>query len=265
MSTPLGLSVGRLLQTLFPPLPQLEGRQVVAVHNQRDFIFFRRFRYMFDLRADDEAVRKQARERGMDEDVRTKMQEIGPRLTLKLRWIKKGTLVEGRRRAGGQVIGKQAKEDVMEIDDEEDDGGDAVIDQDAADELEAGDASKNRQVPDDVVQEVEDSIPNEQADQAGDELVASTSAEAPSNATESEKTNKKKRKRPKTHALKDGGIRIPSLPIPAESLAEARSGGTHRIKKRKAGASILDGISFQGGMSDASKTWAWQVRSCPHA
>lgn len=46
-STPLGLSIGTLLQSVFPPLPELEGRQVVSVQNQRDFIFFRRFRYMF--------------------------------------------------------------------------------------------------------------------------------------------------------------------------------------------------------------------------
>lgn len=42
--TLLGLSVGRLFGSLFPPLPQFRGRQVVTLHNQRDFLFFRRHR-----------------------------------------------------------------------------------------------------------------------------------------------------------------------------------------------------------------------------
>jgi ribosome production factor 1 len=42
--TRLGLSIGKLFGSLFPPLPQFEGRQVVTLHNQRDFLFFRRHR-----------------------------------------------------------------------------------------------------------------------------------------------------------------------------------------------------------------------------
>jgi len=254
MSTPLGLSVGRLLQTLFPPLPQLEGRQVVAVHNQRDFIFFRRFRYMFDLRADNEFSKKWAKDRGMDELVKTRMQEIGPRLTLKLRWIKKGTLTEGRRRAGGQIIGGKQKEKVDDDEDEQrpqsDGEAEAVIDQDAAEQLEEDERVLKTTAPSSNPPK---SIQKEQSQTEPIEEAASTDkpiANIP----------RKKRHHPKTHAMKDGGIRIPKLSIPAESLAsEQRSGGVHRIKKRKAGASILDGISFQGGMSDSSKTWAWQV------
>lgn len=44
--TRLGHAVGRMFQTLFPPLPEFEGRQVVTLHNQRDFLFFRRHRYV---------------------------------------------------------------------------------------------------------------------------------------------------------------------------------------------------------------------------
>lgn len=47
-------------------------RQVVTLHNQRDFLFFRRHRYAF--RSTEKAA----------------LQEIGPRFTLKLRWVKKG-------------------------------------------------------------------------------------------------------------------------------------------------------------------------------
>lgn len=49
-STPLGLSIGTLLQSVFPPMPELEGRQVVSLQNQRDFVFVRRWRYAFAQR-----------------------------------------------------------------------------------------------------------------------------------------------------------------------------------------------------------------------
>jgi hypothetical protein len=44
LTTLLGDSVGRVFQSLFPPMPQFKGRQVVTLHNQRDFLFFRRHR-----------------------------------------------------------------------------------------------------------------------------------------------------------------------------------------------------------------------------
>ncbi|KII87521.1 hypothetical protein PLICRDRAFT_177264 [Plicaturopsis crispa FD-325 SS-3] len=70
--TRLGHAVGRMFQTLFPPMPEFQGRQVVTLHNQRDFLFFRRHRYAF------RSTEKVA------------LQEIGPRFTLKLRSLKKG-------------------------------------------------------------------------------------------------------------------------------------------------------------------------------
>ncbi|KAJ6515485.1 anticodon-binding protein [Mycena sanguinolenta] len=70
--TRLGHAVGRMFQTLFPPLPEFQGRQVVTLHNQRDFLFFRRHRYAF--RSTEKAA----------------LQEIGPRFTLKLRSLRKG-------------------------------------------------------------------------------------------------------------------------------------------------------------------------------
>ncbi|KAI0741429.1 anticodon-binding protein [Daedaleopsis nitida] len=70
--TRLGHTVGRLFQTLFPPMPEFQGRQVVTLHNQRDFLFFRRHRYAF--RSPEKVA----------------LQEIGPRFTLKLRYLKKG-------------------------------------------------------------------------------------------------------------------------------------------------------------------------------
>ncbi|KAL8969376.1 MAG: hypothetical protein Q9183_002024, partial [Haloplaca sp. 2 TL-2023] len=45
--TPLGLLTAHLFRTMFPPRPEFEGRQVVTLHNQRDYIFLRRHRYVF--------------------------------------------------------------------------------------------------------------------------------------------------------------------------------------------------------------------------
>ena len=72
-TTALGLRVGRMLGSLFPHTPNFVGRQVVTFHNQRDFIFFRFHRYVFS------ASREKAR-----------LQELGPRFTLKLRALQKG-------------------------------------------------------------------------------------------------------------------------------------------------------------------------------
>jgi len=71
--TKLGHRVGRLFVSLFPAVPQFQGRQVVTLHTQRDFIFVRRHRYIFE------------------EQKRVRMQEIGPRFTLKLKHIYKAT------------------------------------------------------------------------------------------------------------------------------------------------------------------------------
>lgn len=72
-TTALGLRIGRMLGSLFPHTPNFVGRQVVTFHNQRDFIFFRFHRYVFS------ASREKAR-----------LQELGPRFTLKLRAVQKG-------------------------------------------------------------------------------------------------------------------------------------------------------------------------------
>ncbi|XP_068728348.1 ribosome production factor 1-like [Montipora capricornis] len=71
--TRLGRSVARLLASLFPHDPQFQGRQCVTFHNQRDFIFFRQHRYIFKNHK------------------KTGLQELGPRFTLKLRSLQRGT------------------------------------------------------------------------------------------------------------------------------------------------------------------------------
>ena len=104
--TPLGLLTAHLFRSLFPPQPELHGRQVITLHNQRDYIFVRRHRYVFrDKRETEKSVV------GPDgkvvkgvEDIRAGLQELGPRFTLKLRRIDKGI-----QRASGQEWEWKAK------------------------------------------------------------------------------------------------------------------------------------------------------------
>lgn len=72
--TRLGRRIGRQLAALFPQKPDFVGRRSVTFHNQRDFVFFRHYRYNFK-----------------DDGTKCKLQEIGPRFTLKLRYLQHGT------------------------------------------------------------------------------------------------------------------------------------------------------------------------------
>lgn len=84
----------------------MEGRQVVTFHNQRDFIFVRHHRYVY--RKEDKvpansavlAAKRQKKKEGKDstvqlptttETTRARLQELGPRFTLKLKWLQEGT------------------------------------------------------------------------------------------------------------------------------------------------------------------------------
>ncbi|KAF2717900.1 Brix-domain-containing protein [Polychaeton citri CBS 116435] len=90
--TPLGVVAAHLFKSLLPSRPEIFGRQVVTLHNQRDYIFVRRHRYVFrDKRGTEKSIQ------GADgkplkgaEDIRAGLQELGPRFTLKLRRIDKG-------------------------------------------------------------------------------------------------------------------------------------------------------------------------------
>ncbi|PQK08629.1 hypothetical protein BB8028_0001g07030 [Beauveria bassiana] len=90
--TPLGLLTAKIFQTLFPPAPEFQGRQVITLHNQRDYIFVRRHRYVFrDKRATEKSVVAADGEKMKGvEQIRAGLQELGPRFTLKLRRVDKG-------------------------------------------------------------------------------------------------------------------------------------------------------------------------------
>lgn len=67
--TRLGRRLSRVFGSMFPPAAEFEGRRVVTFHNQRDYVFVRQHRYVF------ESAKK------------ARLQELGPRFTLKLRWL----------------------------------------------------------------------------------------------------------------------------------------------------------------------------------
>jgi ribosome production factor 1 len=90
--TSLGVLSAHLFKSLFPPRPEVQGRQVVTLHNQRDYIFVRRHRYVFrDKRGTEKSIQG-ADGKPMEgvEDIRAGLQELGPRFTLKLRRVDKG-------------------------------------------------------------------------------------------------------------------------------------------------------------------------------
>lgn len=80
-----------MFQTLFPPLPEFQGRQVVTLHNQRDFLFFRRHRFVISrLNAQITSIDWYFSRYAFRSLEKVALQEIGPRFTLKLRSIRKG-------------------------------------------------------------------------------------------------------------------------------------------------------------------------------
>lgn len=96
-TTRLGHRVGRFLGSLFQHDPEFVGRRVVTFHNQRDFIFVRHHRYIFEedkrnlkkpqMGIGSEEVEEEDKKRKKGVKVRAKMQELGPQFCLKLRWL----------------------------------------------------------------------------------------------------------------------------------------------------------------------------------
>jgi ribosome production factor 1 len=65
-----GVKIAKLLSSLFPSTPDFLGRQALTLHNQRDYIFVRYHRYIFD-----------------EFGKKASIQELGPRFSLKLYYI----------------------------------------------------------------------------------------------------------------------------------------------------------------------------------
>lgn len=79
-STRMGHGVGRMFASLFPQVPEFTGRRIITFHNQRDFIFVRQHRYIFEPDENDE-----------EKKMKPRIQELGPRMTLKLWRLQHGT------------------------------------------------------------------------------------------------------------------------------------------------------------------------------
>lgn len=77
-NTRLGHRMSRFFSSLFPSHPQLEGRQIVTFHNQRDWIFFRRYRFTFD------------------NPTTPRLQELGPRFSMYMRSLQEGCFEKGK-------------------------------------------------------------------------------------------------------------------------------------------------------------------------
>ncbi|KAM7536567.1 hypothetical protein Aperf_G00000086912 [Anoplocephala perfoliata] len=90
--TTLGRRVERIIGALFPSSsrgpPQPHCRTVVF-HNQRDFIFFRHYRYIHKKNQD--AFTSAEAGPSVEPTDRVAVNEVGPRFTLKLKSIQKGT------------------------------------------------------------------------------------------------------------------------------------------------------------------------------
>ncbi|PKA62163.1 hypothetical protein AXF42_Ash015047 [Apostasia shenzhenica] len=95
-TTRLGNRVGRMIQALFPQEPHFRGRRVVTFHNQRDFIFFRHHRYIFEIKekkndSKDKKAKGALVKNTTQGRVIARLQECGPRFTLKLIGLQHGT------------------------------------------------------------------------------------------------------------------------------------------------------------------------------
>lgn len=101
-STKLGTRVGRLFASLFHQDPNFRGRRVATFHAQRDYIFFRHHRYIFEAKDTPKPgseLEQQLKAAAEDPDapppplsdlVKVRLQEIGPRFTLRLVSLQKG-------------------------------------------------------------------------------------------------------------------------------------------------------------------------------
>lgn len=94
-TTRLGHRIGRMIASVFPHDPNFRGRRAVTFHNQRDFIFFRHHRYIFETKEVNSGKSKgkttEDGKKKQKETVIARLQECGPRFTLKLLSLQHGT------------------------------------------------------------------------------------------------------------------------------------------------------------------------------
>lgn len=106
--TPLGLLTAHLFKSMYPAAPEVQGRTVVTMHNQRDYVFVRRHRYVFRDKRETEKPIVGPDGKPINLDIKAGLQELGPRFTLKLRRLDKG--VQFRSGQEWEWKGKSEKE-----------------------------------------------------------------------------------------------------------------------------------------------------------
>ena len=216
---------------------------------------------MFAIR-ETEASRKAARDQGRDEDLRTRMQEIGPRFTLKLRWIKKGALgEEGSRRIGneGLFVSQQAGA--------EDDA--ATVGGAQAAELTLSEQTAEAEALKEMLKQ-DANLPAQLAvsasAKAGASAPATVNPDMPvptSTETAQVPVSKEpfhREHKPRTHNT-EGRIIIPTFELPTSIPKEELP--HHR--KLKKGASVLDSLAVhvglgRGGTKRKAMEWEWNPR-----
>lgn len=92
-STRLGLRVGRMFGSLFCQDPTFRGRRVVTFHNQRDYIFFRHHRYIFEeqeqrltkAEVDEKTGKRRVKPAGKQTVVQSRLQVRGSCFLIRMR------------------------------------------------------------------------------------------------------------------------------------------------------------------------------------
>mgnify|MGYP001582802703 FL=1 len=289
-STPLGLSLASLLSHLFLPPSTAEvlaaqgyqGRQVVLAQNSRDFVFIRRYRYMFALKSHALGSKKKVGlERqgpaNADEDdtIKARFQEIGPRMTVKMRWIRRGALGEtgderkerelAEKGEGGVVEGGEDEEGDIDLSET---GGTNEGAQDADDAAEEKEAAKAIGLD----EKVADGQPNFDFAAAAAEAEAFRAAgpstattEKPAKPVKRPRTIPRKRKLP-YHAL----LRPPPSPSPEPGYQESQPVPLPSKDGKIKESSLLSTVGKtwhagkgEGGVREGKKRreWGWEV-SC---
>merc|ERR1711970_938178 len=82
-NTTTGRRIAYMLASMFHQEPQFLGRKVVVFNNQRDFIFFRHYRYIFN----EKLIKSGEIKESLKLIAGVFLQELGPRFTLNLEAI----------------------------------------------------------------------------------------------------------------------------------------------------------------------------------
>lgn len=289
-STPLGLSLATLLSSLFLPPSTADvlssqgyaGRQVVLAQNSRDFVFLRRYRYMFALKSHALGSKKkvglerQGPAEEADEVIKARFQEIGPRMTVKMRWIRRGALGEtgDERNAREKVEKAEGLEMELPVEGGEDEEGDIDMAETGGKDEQGGEGEEDEEKEAAKAIGLDEQDPDGQptfdfnaaaaSAEASRGPEPSTSSIAPSKRVKGPRLVPRKRKLP-YHAL----LRPPPSPSPPPGYVEESAPAPLPSKDGKnKEKSILSTVGKtwhagrgEGGVRESAKRreWGWEV------